>query len=110
MLAVTVATKQTDGYRRYVRSLNQFGIKHEVSLMIQIKCFGILCFFIGLIVKVYGMGEEWKGGNVDVEAGGGQKINILVRELEKFKNDDKKVILFTDRFELWKIQKMFSTS
>ena len=43
------------------------------------------------------MGEEWKGGDVNLFAGGGQKVNILVRDLEKYKNDDKKVILFTDR-------------
>lgn len=43
------------------------------------------------------MGEEWKGGDVDLFPGGGQKVNILIRELEKYKNDAKKVILFTDR-------------
>jgi len=30
-------------------------------------------------------------------AGGGQKVNILVRELDKFKNDDQTILLFTDR-------------
>jgi hypothetical protein len=43
------------------------------------------------------LGEEWRGGNVLELPGGGQKINILVRELEKYKDDEKKVILFTDR-------------
>lgn len=43
------------------------------------------------------MGEEWKGGDVKLYAGGGQKVNILVRELEKYKNEEKKVIIFTDR-------------
>ena len=31
-------------------------------------------------------------------AGGGQKINILLRELKKYKDETKKIILFTDRY------------
>ena len=48
-------------------------------------------------MKIYGLGEEWKGGDVKLHTGGGQKVNILKRELEKYKNDEDKVILFTDR-------------
>jgi hypothetical protein len=44
------------------------------------------------------LGKEWKGGNVKLHSGGGQKINFLVNELEKYKNDEKKIIAFTDRF------------
>jgi hypothetical protein len=33
-------------------------------------------------------------------AGGGHKVNILLRELEKYKDDEKKVLLFTDRLDL----------
>lgn len=44
------------------------------------------------------MGEEWRGGDINLFAGGGQKVNILLRDLEKYKNDDKKIILFTDRY------------
>ena len=47
--------------------------------------------------KVYGMGEPWTGGDVKLHTGGGQKINILKRELEKHKNDEDLIILFTDR-------------
>ena len=30
LLVVTVATKETDGYKRFIRSLRQYEIKHEV--------------------------------------------------------------------------------
>jgi procollagen-lysine,2-oxoglutarate 5-dioxygenase len=46
------------------------------------------------------MGEEWKGGNVQLSTGGGQKINTLVRELEKYKADEHKIILFTDSYDV----------
>jgi hypothetical protein len=81
LLAVSVATDETDGYKRFVRSLKQFNYKYEI----------------------YGLGEEWRGGNVLELPGGGQKLNILVRELEKYKNDENKVILFTDRYQTWAI-------
>jgi len=32
LLVVSVATKENDGYRRYIRSLKQYGIKHEVTI------------------------------------------------------------------------------
>ena len=44
------------------------------------------------------MGEKWNGGDVKLTTGGGQKVNILVKELEKYKDDKNKVILFTDRY------------
>lgn len=42
------------------------------------------------------MHAEWLGGNMD-SYGGGYKINLLRDALEPYKNDDKKIILFTDR-------------
>lgn len=75
MLVVTVATKETDGYQRYVRSLKQYGFNYQT----------------------FGLGQEWKGGDVNLFAGGGQKVNILLKELEKYKSNEKQIILFTDR-------------
>ncbi len=43
------------------------------------------------------MGEEWRGGDVTRYAGGGQKVLLLREELEKYKNDDDKILLFSDR-------------
>jgi hypothetical protein len=49
------------------------------------------------LYQVYGLDEEWRGGNTKINPGGGQKVNILVRELEKYKNDKDKIIIFSDR-------------
>ena len=32
-------------------------------------------------------------------AGGGQKVNILARELAKYKNDNETILMFTDRYK-----------
>ena len=37
------------------------------------------------------------GGDVKKYSGGGHKVNILVRELYKYRNDENKILLFTDR-------------
>lgn len=47
-----------------------------------------------------GLGEKWEGGNVKKYRGGGQKINIMKKELEKYKDQKDKIIIFTDRFVL----------
>lgn len=78
LLVVSVATKRTDGYKRFTRSLNVHGYSYEI----------------------FGLDEEWKGGDVKRYAGGGHKINILIRELKKYENDDKKILLFTDSYDV----------
>jgi hypothetical protein len=35
------------------------------------------------------MGEEWKGG--------GQKVRLLKEELRQYKDDEQKILMFTDR-------------
>ena len=47
--------------------------------------------------QVLGMGEEWKGGDILRFPGGGHKVNILKEALEKYKDDDDLLIMFTDR-------------
>ena len=49
-------------------------------------------------VKVLGAKEEWKGGDVKNNPGGGMKINLLKKELYKHKDDD--VILFVDGYDV----------
>lgn len=45
------------------------------------------------------MGNPWLGGNnIKTSRGGGYKINLLKEAVEKYKNDDQKIIIFTDRF------------
>ncbi|XP_043236665.1 procollagen-lysine,2-oxoglutarate 5-dioxygenase 1-like isoform X2 [Amphibalanus amphitrite] len=77
-LAITVATDETDGFKRYARSAKQYDIP----------------------VKVLGMGEEWRGGDVKRFAGGGHKINILKAALAKYKDDKNKIIMFTDAYDV----------
>jgi hypothetical protein len=36
------------------------------------------------------MGEEWKGR-------GGQRVRLLKEELTQYKDDEKKILMFTDR-------------
>ncbi|XP_068202798.1 procollagen-lysine,2-oxoglutarate 5-dioxygenase 1 isoform X2 [Palaemon carinicauda] len=77
LLVVTVATNETDGYHRFMRSTRVYGLK----------------------VMVLGMGVSWEGGDMNL-AGGGHKINLLKEALEKYKEDDKKLILFTDSYDV----------
>ncbi|CAL4125033.1 unnamed protein product, partial [Meganyctiphanes norvegica] len=64
-LVITVATNETDGFLRFKRSIYTNKLKY----------------------KVIGLGEVWKGGNIEKEAGGGHKINLLKKELEKHKDN-----------------------
>lgn len=43
------------------------------------------------------MGETWNGGNVAKGLGGGQKVNLLKKALEKHTNLKNLVVLFVDR-------------
>jgi hypothetical protein len=43
------------------------------------------------------MGQDWRGGDVANHAGGGHKVNILKKELEKYKDQDSLILMFTDR-------------
>ncbi|EYC27736.1 hypothetical protein Y032_0008g153 [Ancylostoma ceylanicum] len=74
IVVVTVATEDTDGLRRLLKSAEHYDIK----------------------VQVFGMGKEWKGGDTRVSQGGGQKIRILSEELKHYKDRDDVIILFVD--------------
>ncbi|VDK69176.1 unnamed protein product [Litomosoides sigmodontis] len=78
LLVVTVATEETDGLRRLKRTADVNGIK----------------------LKVFGMGEQWQGGNTRIEQGGGQKIRILRKSLEKYKDRNDLIILFVDAYDV----------
>ncbi|KHJ92977.1 hypothetical protein OESDEN_07117 [Oesophagostomum dentatum] len=74
LVVITVATEDTDGLRRLLKSAEQFNIK----------------------VQVLGMGEEWKGGDTRVTQGGGQKIRLLREGVKQYKDRDDVIILFVD--------------
>ncbi|XP_065349170.1 multifunctional procollagen lysine hydroxylase and glycosyltransferase LH3 isoform X2 [Cloeon dipterum] len=77
LLALTVATDETDGFRRFLRSAKVYDIP----------------------VTVLGQNEAWVGGDMHY-AGGGQKVELLKNELEKYKNDKNKIVLFTDSYDV----------
>lgn len=76
LLVVTVATQETDGFRRFMRSARQFNYT----------------------VKVLGRGEEWKGGDYMSTPGGGQKVRLLKEALPEIKEDT--IILFIDSYDV----------
>uniref|UniRef100_A0A4W5QXR1 Procollagen-lysine,2-oxoglutarate 5-dioxygenase 1 n=1 Tax=Hucho hucho TaxID=62062 RepID=A0A4W5QXR1_9TELE len=77
LLVVTVATKETDGFRRFMRSARHFNYT----------------------IKVLGRGEPWKGGDYMTTPGGGQKVRLLKAGLQEMKEEDK-VILFIDSYDV----------
>jgi len=51
-------------------------------------------------IKILGLEEKWEGGDMVNDPGGGQKINLLIPEIEKLKDDDKSIVLFVDGFDI----------
>jgi hypothetical protein len=72
----TVATEETDGLERLLRSAQVYDLS----------------------VNVLGMGERWNGGDTRYEAGGGQKIRLLRDALVEYRNDDDSMVLFIDAY------------
>ncbi|TNN88343.1 Procollagen-lysine,2-oxoglutarate 5-dioxygenase 2 [Liparis tanakae] len=78
LLVLTVATKETDGFLRFMQSANYF--KYNV--------------------KVLGMGETWKGGDVGRSIGGGQKVRLLKEAMEALADQEDLVVLSVDSYDL----------
>ncbi|XP_051895000.1 procollagen-lysine,2-oxoglutarate 5-dioxygenase 1 isoform X2 [Pristis pectinata] len=78
LMVFTVATKETDGFKRFIRSANSFNYT----------------------VKVLGLGEDWTGGDVSQTPGGGQKVRILKEALKQYANAKDLVILFVDSYDV----------
>ncbi|KAG8231866.1 hypothetical protein J437_LFUL011771 [Ladona fulva] len=76
-LLLTVASNETEGYQRFIRSAKVYNVP----------------------VKVLGMGQKWLGGDMK-SAGGGYKINLLLKELNKYKDQKDKIIVFTDSYDV----------
>ncbi|CAG0886727.1 unnamed protein product [Darwinula stevensoni] len=51
-------------------------------------------------MRILGMGEEWKGGDVMRSPGGAQKIHIIRNAMQKWKDDPKKIVMFTDSYDV----------
>jgi hypothetical protein len=75
---VTIATNETDGYKRFMRSTQMFDID----------------------VEVVGMNVMWRGGDVVRFPGGGHKVNMLRPVVEKWQEDEGLVVMFVDSYDV----------
>ncbi|XP_033841716.1 procollagen-lysine,2-oxoglutarate 5-dioxygenase 2 isoform X2 [Periophthalmus magnuspinnatus] len=78
LLVLTVATEETDGFDRFMQSAKYFNYN----------------------VKVLGMGDAWKGGDVGRSIGGGQKVRLLKQAMEELADQEDLVILTVDSYDL----------
>ncbi|XP_024120410.1 multifunctional procollagen lysine hydroxylase and glycosyltransferase LH3 isoform X2 [Oryzias melastigma] len=78
LLVITAATEETDGFRRFMRTAREFNYT----------------------VKVLGLGEDWRGGDVARTVGGGQKVRWLKKELLKHSEEAELVIVFVDSYDV----------
>ncbi|XP_045395364.1 procollagen-lysine,2-oxoglutarate 5-dioxygenase 2 isoform X3 [Lemur catta] len=78
LLVITVATKETDGFHRFMQSARYFNYT----------------------VKVLGQGEEWRGGYGINSIGGGQKVRLMKEVMEHYAHQDDLVVLFTECFDV----------
>ncbi|XP_065190201.1 multifunctional procollagen lysine hydroxylase and glycosyltransferase LH3-like [Sycon ciliatum] len=78
LLLLTIATSPTDGYTRFARSCQHHGVQFEAI----------------------GMGEEWRGGDMLVSTGGGQKIGLLTKAAEKYKDEQDLILMYTDSYDV----------
>nr|XP_036864180.1 procollagen-lysine,2-oxoglutarate 5-dioxygenase 2 [Manis javanica] len=78
LLVITVATKESDGFHRFMQSAKYFNYT----------------------VKVLGRGEEWKGGDRFNSIGGGQKVRLMKEVMEHYANQEDLVVLFTECFSV----------
>ncbi|XP_048475997.1 multifunctional procollagen lysine hydroxylase and glycosyltransferase LH3-like [Rhincodon typus] len=78
MLVITVATKETEGYKRFIRTAKHFNYT----------------------VKTLGLGQEWKGGDVARTVGGGQKVRWLQKEMAKHEAKEDLIVMFVDSYDV----------
>ncbi|XP_053246171.1 procollagen-lysine,2-oxoglutarate 5-dioxygenase 2 isoform X2 [Podarcis raffonei] len=78
LLILTVATKETDGFHRFMQSAKHFNYT----------------------VKVLGKGEEWKGGDILNSIGGGQKVRLLKSALELYADQEDLVVMYVDCYDV----------
>ncbi|XP_074831725.1 procollagen-lysine,2-oxoglutarate 5-dioxygenase 1 isoform X2 [Carettochelys insculpta] len=79
LLVLTVATKETEGFKRFKRSAQFFNYK----------------------VQVLGLDEEWHGEDDDKKAaGGGQKVRLLKSALKQHEDKEDLIILFTESYDV----------
>ncbi|KAK9401183.1 PLOD2: Procollagen-lysine-2-oxoglutarate 5-dioxygenase 2 [Crotalus adamanteus] len=78
LLILTIATKETDGFHRFMQSANHFNYT----------------------VKVLGKGEKWKGRGQPNSIGGGQKVRLLKSALETYADQEDLVVMYVDCYDV----------
>nr|XP_020836616.1 procollagen-lysine,2-oxoglutarate 5-dioxygenase 2 isoform X3 [Phascolarctos cinereus] len=78
LLVITVATKETDGYHRFMQTAKYFNYT----------------------VKVLGKGEEWRGGDKANSIGGGQKVRLLKEAMGSYADQEDLVVFFTQCYDV----------
>lgn len=76
LLVLATGTDMTDGLKRFIKSCKIYGLKH----------------------KIMGLNTDWNGGNMAYGPGGGQKINLLMKQLNELK--DEQIVLVTDSYDV----------
>ena len=68
----------------------------------QLKQFKESCKINNVPYKILGLNTIWKGGDMTNGTGGGQKVNLLKEELEKWGNKQLKstIVLFSDSYDV----------
>uniref|UniRef100_A0A8C8RQX8 Procollagen-lysine,2-oxoglutarate 5-dioxygenase 1 n=1 Tax=Pelusios castaneus TaxID=367368 RepID=A0A8C8RQX8_9SAUR len=78
LLVLTVATTETEGFRRFKRSAQFFNYR----------------------VQVLGLGEEWHGEADRKAAGGGQKVRLLKSALKQYADKEDLIILVIESYDV----------
>lgn len=78
LVIFTVASEETDGYKRFARSAEVYGLKP----------------------KVLGMNEEWLGGDMARGMGGGYKVRLLKRAAIDYREDPSVILMFVDSYDV----------
>lgn len=76
IVLITVATDSNDAVIRYVRTCNKYGFQPIIL----------------------GLNKGWRGGDMSMGVGGGQKINLLRKYLMNLKQN--KLVIFTDSYDV----------
>jgi len=85
-MLITVATEENDQLDRFRKSCEYYGVPY----------------------RILGLGEEWNGGEAENGVlktfGGGQKINLLKKELKTWLDLKNHIVMFTDSYDVILLQ------
>ena len=74
---ISVASHRLDGYKRFINSCHTYGFPYSIL----------------------GLDQQWKGNNMRIGPGGGQKVNLMKKFLSNFDDNDDRLIVFSDCYD-----------